>query len=168
MGRNAGGVRYNGSSPSSHQCLSPKARMKTMLADIRTKGFSKKPPFSVGKVDEAIVTYARDRGLTLENDEIFFTSKSLAHTLRDSKAQKNLAVSESDLIDFPANRHKMSIYFDSEHDNFIHVDSKNKFILQPNYQIKLSTGKKKVVKFITAQKLNPNELFKEKKYTKIK
>lgn len=92
------------------------------------------------------------------------SAHSISHALRDSKKSKGIAVNDTDLISFPEKRHSLDLYYDGE--AFVYTDYKTKYIVKPNYKIKLSSGKEKVVAMITAGKTNGIE-FQLKKYIKI-
>ena len=59
----------------------------------------------------------------------------------------------------------MDLYFDGE--CFIYTNGLSKFIIHPNYEIKISRDKYKVVNFITATKVKDPAEFTIKKYKKI-
>ena len=85
---------------------------------------------------------------------------------------KGLAVSAKDFEDFPYKRRHMDLYWDG--DGFIYTDNKVKFIVKPNYEIKIKTereGKKhetvKRVCLVTAGKVRNKNDFKNKRYERI-
>ena len=59
----------------------------------------------------------------------------------------------------------MNLYFDGE--CFIYTNGRSKFIVHPNYEIKICCDKFKVINFITATKVKVPAEFTIKKYTKI-
>ena len=59
----------------------------------------------------------------------------------------------------------MDLYYDGE--CFIYTNGRSKFIVHPNYEIKVSRGKFKVVNFITATKAKDKKEFNGKRFVKI-
>lgn len=139
-----------------------------VLSEISRYGFCKVEPFVIGTVEPEIITFCEKTGLHLGSHELYFTTQALSHALRTEKQVKGLSVEPQDLINFPETKKNMAIYYDSELRTFVYTDDKNKFIIHPNYNIKLSGKKKVVSNFITAQRLHPQECFHEKKYLPIK
>ena len=111
--------------------------------------------------------FAKENNITLGSNAVYMSGKSITHATREVKQNKGIAVSDNDLINFPKNRSKMSLYFDKETRNFTYTDGQNKFIIHPNYKIKTNNGKIRIVNFITASKTNGKE-FNMQKYKKIK
>ena len=85
--------------------------------------------------------------------------------MRASKNAKGLVVSAQELIDFPKNRFSMDLYYDGE--CFIYTDSISKFIIHPNYKMKVNREIMKLVNFITATKVKDPMEFTLPKYKKI-
>ena len=105
-------------------------------------------PFSIGKVEERMQQFAQANAVTLASDELYMSAKQLQHCMRASKATKGLVVADADLIGFPQNRFQMDLYFDGE--CFIYTDGQSKFIVHPNYKMKISRELVAQVNFITA------------------
>lgn len=150
---------------------SPSNKIRAVLYDIKTYGYSKRNPFSVGKVEKRMSDYAQRNGIELGSKNIYMSAKSITHAQRLTKQSKRLSVADYELIHFPNSRKRMKLYFDHNVDikkrNFIYVSNKSKFVIHPNYEIKLKNGKKKVVNFITAQRLNKEERFAENRFERI-
>ena len=136
-----------------------------VLSDIRQKGYSSVQPFSIGKVEERMTLFAQANALTLASDELYMSAKQLQHCMRASKGAKGLVVADADLIGFPQNRFRMDLYYDGE--CFIYTDGASKFIVQPNYQMKVSREVVKLVNFITATRRTDKKEFNGKRYIKI-
>jgi hypothetical protein len=136
-----------------------------VLSDIRQKGYSSVQPFSIGKVEERMELFAQANTVTLASDELYMSAKQLQHSMRASKGAKGLVVDDADLIGFPKNRFQMDIYYDGE--CFIYTDGTSKFIVHPNYQMKVSREVVKLVNFITATKRTDKKDFNGKRYIKI-
>ena len=135
------------------------------LDDIREKGYSSIQPFSVGKVELRMIQFAQVNNITLASDELYMSAKQLQHCMRASKGAKGLVVDDNDLIAFPQNRFQMDLYYDGE--CFIYTDGISKFIIHPNYQMKVSREVVKLVNFITATKRTDKKEFNGKRYIKI-
>ena len=145
--------------------LSTEELIANVLSDIRQKGYSSIQPFSVGKVEERMMLFAQKNAITLGSDELYMSAKQLQHSMRASKDAKGLVVSDSELVNFPRTRFSMDLYFDGE--CFIYTDGISKFIVHPNYKMKLSREIVKLVNFITATRRIDKKEFNGKRYVKI-
>ena len=139
--------------------------ISSVLADIRDNGFSTQPPFDIGGVEERMSQFASVCGIELGGDRLYMSAKQLQHSMRLSKSQKDLVVEPEELISFPQARFQMDLYYDGE--CFIYTNGRSKFIVHPNYEIKVSRGKFKVVNFITATKAKDKKEFNGKRFVKI-
>lgn len=140
-------------------------QIATVLSDIRQKGYSSVQPFSIGKVEERMMQFAQITGITLASNELYMSAKQLQHCMRASKEAKGLVVDDDDLIGFPQNRFQMDLYYDGE--CFIYTDGASKFIVHPNYKMKISRELVAQVNFITATKIKDPAEFTLPKYRKI-
>jgi hypothetical protein len=140
-------------------------QIAAVLSDIRQKGFSFTQPFSIGKVEDRMIQFAQDNAIVLASNELYMSAKQLQHSMRASKKNKGLVVDDADLIGFPQNRFQMDLYYDGE--CFIYTDGLSKFIVHPNYQMKVSREVVKLVNFITATKRTDRKEFNGKRYIKI-
>lgn len=140
-------------------------QIAAVLSDIRQKGFSSVQPFSIGKVEERMIKFALDKAIVLASNELYMSAKQLLHSMRASKKNKGLVVGDADLISFPKNRFQMDLYYDGE--CFIYTDGLSKFIVHPNYQMKVSREVVKLVNFITATRRTDKKEFNGKRYIKI-
>jgi hypothetical protein len=136
-----------------------------VLADIRQKGFSAILPFSIGKVEKRMTQFAQANGVTLASDDLYMSAKQLQHCMRASKSAKGLVVDDADLISFPQSRFHMELYYDGE--CFIYTDGVSKFIVHPNYKMKISREIVAHVNFITATRIKDSAEFTLPKYRKI-
>ena len=141
------------------------SQIALVLSDIRQKGFSSVQPFSIGKVEERMTLFSQANNVTLASDDLYMSAKQLQHSMRASKGAKGLVVADCDLISFPQKRFQMDIYYDGE--CFIYTDGVSKFIVHPNYQMKVSREVVKLVNFITATKRTDKKEFNGKRYIKI-
>ena len=137
----------------------------SVVTDIRLKGFSSVQPFSIGKIETRMFQFAQTNSIILASEELYMSVKQLQHSMRASKKAKGLVVSDSDLIGFPKNRFSMELYYDGE--CFIYTDGLSKFIVHPNYQMKISRDVVKCVNFITASRRTDKKEFNGKRYIKI-
>ena len=109
--------------------------------------------------------FAQANAVTLASDELYMSAKQLQHCMRASKATKGLVVADADLIGFPQNRFQMDLYYDGE--CFIYTDGQSKFIVHPNYKMKISRELVEQVNFITATRVKDPAEFTLPKYRKI-
>ena len=137
----------------------------SVLVDIQQKGFSAIQPFSIGDVEQRMKSYAKDNNIVLASDQLYMSAKQLQHCMRASKDAKGLVVSADELVRFPKARFKMDLYYDGE--CFIYTDGQSKFIVHPNYKMKVSRDHVKLVNFITATRRIDKKEFNGKRYTKI-
>ena len=77
--------------------------------------------------------------------------RSLSHSEREHKVNIGKAVEKEEIIAFPMTRHKMEMSYDGE--SFIFTNGNAKFVIHPNYEIKIERKKAKRVVFITATRM---------------
>ena len=136
-----------------------------VLNDLSQKGFSSVMPFSIGSVEVRMSQFAATNGIEFASDELYMSAKQLQHSMRASKNVKGLVVDASELISFPQNRFSMELYYDGE--CFIYTNGKSKFIVHPNYKMKVNREVVKLVNFITATRRTDKKEFNGKRYVKI-
>ena len=136
-----------------------------VLVDIQQKGFSAIQPFSIGDVEERMKSFASVNNIVLASNQLYMSAKQLQHCMRASKDAKGLVVSQDELVRFPTTRFKMDLYYDGE--CFIYTDGVSKFIIHPNYKMKVSREHVKLVNFITATRIKDPMEFTLPKYKKI-
>ena len=110
-------------------------------------------------------TFAIANNIVLASDQIYMSAKQLQHCMRASKEAKGLIVSQDELVRFPMTRYKMELYYDGE--CFIYTDGVSKFIVHPNYKMKVNRDQIKLVNFITATRRTDKKEFNGKRYIKI-
>ena len=93
------------------------------------------------------------------------SAKQLQHCMRASKNAKGLVVADIDLIGFPQTRFQMDLYYDGE--CFIYTDGQSKFIVHPNYMMKICREVVAQVNYITATRVKDPAEFTLPKYRKI-
>ena len=141
------------------------SQIAAVLSDIHQKGYSSAQPFSIGKVEQRMLSFAQANTVTLASDELYMSAKQLQHCMRASKNAKGLVVDDIDLIGFPQNRFQMDLYYDGE--CFIYTDGLSKFIVHPNYMMKICREVVAQVNFITATRVKDPAEFTLPKYRKI-
>lgn len=146
------------------QEYSIESKIAEVLSDIRQKGFSPVQPFAIGKVETRMMLFAQINGILLGSDDLYISAKQLRHCLRPSKVEKGLSVNDTELIDFPAKRFRMDLYYDGE--CFIYTDGLSKFIVHPNYKMKVNREEVKFVNFITVTRRTDKKEF-NGRYIKI-
>lgn len=167
MGRNSGGVRGGTWVSNLDAGEMAELNIRSVIADIKRQGYSMKQPFSVGEVEGRMKKWAAANGVELGSEDLYMSPKQIAHTMRDTKEAKGITVSADDLANFPKERKSMTLYFDQNNSNFVYTDGKNKFIVEPNYELKINRAKFKVVNYITASKLEDTKEFNMKKYVEL-
>ncbi len=145
--------------------LAVETLIATVLADIRQKGYSSVHPFVIGKVEKRMTMFAQANAVILASDDLYMSAKQLQHCMRASKATKGLVVADADLIGFPQNRFQMDLYYDGE--CFIYTNGISKFIVHPNYKMKINRELVVQVNFITATRIKDPAEFTLPKYRKI-
>lgn len=69
-------------------------------------------PFSIGRVERRMADFAKDNGITLASNSVYMSVKSITHSRRKSKQEKDLIVSDNDLIGFHSSRRRMDLCYD--------------------------------------------------------
>ena len=126
------------------------------------------PPLNIGRVPSTIIEYANKNKVDLDSHDIYVTTKSIEHTFRESKVSKGIAVTVDELVDFVKNRNNYAIYYDPAMGDFIFATSKAKFIVRPNYKLKINKEKKSVFNYISATRIIGNLSDNVGGYIKIK
>lgn len=94
--------------------------------------------------------YTTKNNISLASKSMYMSPRFIAHATRPSKTKKGLALTDKDFLNFPTSRRAMDLYFDGE--KFIYTDYKAKFIVHPNYEMKIKGKKTKKVNLVTAGK----------------
>lgn len=122
--------------------------------DGRSPVFGDKTPFAVAKVEDVIKRHAAANDITIAGNVLCMSEDKLLHAVRTAKQNANKAVSEDDIANFPKNISRMDLYFDKAKNNYVYVQGFNKFVVEPNYKVKMSNGKIRSVLIITIDKVN--------------
>ena len=141
-------------------------QITAVLIDIELKGFSAIQPFSIGDVEQRMILFAQKNNVTLVCEQLYMSAKQLQHSMRASKGAKGLVVTKEELVRFPKSRFKMDLYYDGE--CFIYTDEVSKFIIHPNYKMRVNRDHVKLVNFITATRVKDPMEFTLPKYKKVK
>ena len=131
--------------------ISASETIRNVFADIEKYGFSRQKPFIIGAVEERMRQYALENNIELGSSDVYMSSRSLSHSEREHKVNIGKAVEKEEIIAFPMTRHDMDMSYDGE--AFIFTNGKAKFVIHPNYEIKIEREKAKRVVFITATRM---------------
>lgn len=141
--------------------------IRSVIVDIERQRYSRKQPFPVGKVEDRMKKWAAANGVELGSEDLYMSAKQIAHTFRGVKIDHGIVTTTNDLVGFPKGRMTMRLFYDIENKNFVYTDGKNKFIVEPNYELKINRAKFKVVNYKTASKLEDTKEFNMKKYVEL-
>lgn len=122
--------------------------ISNIFADIEKCGYSRQKPFIIGAVEDRMKKYAEENNIELGSSDVYMSSHSLSHSEREHKVSIGKAVPKEEIIAFPMTRHNMDMSYDGN--AFIFTDGKAKFVIHPNYSIKIDRKRVKKVVFITA------------------
>ena len=131
--------------------ISASETIRNVFADIEKYGFSRQKPFIIGAVEERMRQYAIDNKIELGSSDVYMSSRSLSHAEREHKVNIGKAVEKEEIIAFPMTRHDMDMSYDGE--AFIFTNGNTKFVIHPNYEVKIDRKKTQKVVFITATQL---------------
>ena len=100
-----------------------------------------------------------DHNIELGGNDIVMTTEKIGHTLRGSKAKDGKTIPSDHLAEFPLRRSGMELYHDKTNNNFIYFDRtrNEKFVVHPNYSMKVKREKVKKVNYITVSRTNAQE-----------
>lgn len=135
--------------------------------DFARQGFSRMQPFYVGKVEQRMIDFAKAKNVPVAGDEVYMNTAQLGHARRTSKLANGIAATKQELVTFPKRRSSMRLYFDTDKDRFVYHDGKVKYVIDPDYELKISRKKKRKVVFITASTTNGKE-FNKANYVEVK
>lgn len=144
---------------------SAQIRLRGMLIELHANGFIKGRYISIGRTEKRMKDFAAANGIELASGHLYMGPKSISHAMRTSKIKRGGNVSDQDLIAFVKDCRKMDLFWDGE--AFVYTDYKNKFIIHPNYALKIDREKVRKVVFVTSEKVRHPEEFKLPKYKKV-
>lgn len=125
--------------------------------DFETYGYSRMQPFYIAKVEKRMQDFAKAHNIPIAGDEIYMSAERLGHGRRTSKVAKGIAATKQEMITFPKRMKSMRLYHDKKGDRFVYRDGRIKYVIDPNYEIKISRKKTKKAVFITATTTNGKE-----------
>ena len=147
----------------------PKPRMRVkgtaadkigaVYEDVERFGHSRMIPFSVGHVEKRMREFAERHGIEIADGDLYMSASSLQHARRDEKIAAGIDVSVEDMKRFPSERKNMDLYYDTSHKNFIYVDGRNKFIINPRGREKINRREYRKVNLVTGERLGVGESF---------
>lgn len=145
-------------------------KIRSALTERADKGFVSSGPIYVGKVDPAIVEHAKSMGNSLKSKAMYLRGKEIKHATRTAKQLAGISVSQDDLSQFPQDKIRMEIYYDTLTGNYTYTDRINKYVFKPNKSIRIRKQQKQAMSLVTASKLREGGYteFRMKKYIKIK
>jgi hypothetical protein len=129
---------------------------------------SQGPPVSIGSLPKNIVNFYQENHYPLESTQMVMTSKQLQHGRREDKIANGLLVSKEEMKNFILHKNNAGQFYDSKKKDLIFVMGNAKFVMTPNYDLKLKNGKTKVVNYITATRIEGNISDHVASYKKIK
>ena len=126
------------------------------------------PPLYIGQTNEALNSFANRNGIILKSHEIYITTKGIEHSLRESKTAKGISVSQEEIADFIINKNNYTLYYDPVKGDFVFTTEKAKFVVRPNYKLRIDKRNKEVLNYITATRLKGNISDNFSSYIKIR
>lgn len=144
------------------------ARLKQILEDKIKYGYSKDAnAFKFGKLsNDAARKFEEITGIVIKNKDIYTGQKAMFHHRGGQKAEANKESSFEDIINMPLNIGKMDAYVHTG--AIIFTDYKNKFVLKPNEEVRISKEKVIVTNHISSSKVkDASDFTEEKGYIKI-
>lgn len=155
----------NGDAGDVHSLNSAQRKIQRWIYELHTKGFIGGKNISIGRIEPRMRKYAEDNKIQLASGHLYMGPRSVAHALRVSKIAKEIAVPEMAIVAFAKSRRNMDLFWDGE--SFIYTDYENKFIIHPNYSIKVYGHRERKVNFVTAGKVSEYDEFDNPKYKKV-
>lgn len=123
--------------------------------------------FAIGKIENRMSEYAKSNGIKLATRVIYISYKQIAHATRTQKQHVHKAVSIEKLQIFPLERFNMDLYYDSLKKNFVYTNYKEKYIIDPDRELREIIGKPRKVAFVTASIVEDVTNFRMRQYKKI-
>lgn len=85
-----------------------------MLSQIREKRKLDKDRIVVGYLNDTVVDFLDQKGISVHTREIFLTHKGLSHLARHSKRKRGAGLYDDDIFNIPAILRDGEIYFDQK------------------------------------------------------
>lgn len=170
MAKASGGTRTYSSRMTIAEAQSEVIRIATIIQNNggHSSAESQVSPMNIGSIPKSIKSYALRNNIKLGSDSMYMTTKGIEHSIREKKVERGAAVTKEEIADFIKNKSSMAQFYDKKKGDFVFATATAKFIVTPNYELKIDKKKTKVVNYITATKIsgNWNDHFKE--YDRIK
>lgn len=158
MAKGSGGTRYIGSRMTVAEAQREVIRIASIIEANggHASRESQVKPMNIGSVPSSMSNFAKANDIHLESSDLYMTTKGIEHSIRESKSAKGLSVTKEEIADFVSNKHWMAQYYDPTKGDFIFATDKAKFVVTPNYKLRIGDTKQKVVNYITATRINGN------------
>jgi len=75
--------------------------LEQFLKEIKTKSKLTKNKIVVGKLNDEIVKFLKEKNIPIHSKEIYLTHKDLSHLSRDSKRKRGAGLSDEDILKIP-------------------------------------------------------------------
>lgn len=141
--------------------LTAEKSIRTIIKRLED-GYSKGDAVMIGRLDNKVKKFVREKGIELFTDDVYMTDKQIHHALRTVKQQAGKAVSPEQLAAFPSLMEDCEVYWDEREGNIQFITRQDgkmqKFVVSLNYLTKIQGKKKKVNAFITAGTIEERNL----------
>lgn len=146
--------------------LTAEKSIRTIIKRLED-GYSKGDAVMIGRPDNKVKKFVREKGIELFTDDVYMTDKQIHHALRTVKQQAGKAVSPEQLAAFPSLMEDCEVYWDEREGNIQFITRQDgkmqKFVVSLNYLTKIQGKKKKVNAFITAGRIEESAVGMHKK-----
>ncbi len=146
--------------------LTAEKSIRTIIKRLED-GYSKGDAVMIGRLDNKVKKFVREKGIELFTDDVYMTDKQIHHALRTVKQQAGKAVSPEQLAAFPSLMEDCEVYWDEREGNIQFITRQDgkmqKFVVSLNYLTKIQGKKKKVNAFITAGRIEESAVGMHKK-----
>jgi len=75
--------------------------LKQFLQEIKSKSKLTKNKIVVGRLDDKVIKFLKEKNIPIHSKEIYLTHKGLSHLTRDSKRKRGAGLSEVDILKIP-------------------------------------------------------------------
>lgn len=146
--------------------LTAEKSIRTIIKRLED-GYSKGDAVMIGRLDNKVKKFVREKGIELFTDDVYMTDKQIHHALRTVKQQAGKAVSPEQLAAFPSLMEDCEVYWDEREGNIQFITRQDgkmqKFVVSLNYLTKIQGKKKMVNAFITAGRIEESAVGMHKK-----
>jgi len=97
-----------------------------MLDEVKNRTKLSKNKIKVGKLNEEIIEFLKQRNIPVHTTEIYLTHKGLSHLARESKKKRGAGLDEKDILRIPEILNNPSmVFFDSKKNklNLLYCDN---------------------------------------------